>query len=286
MTENAVSFEQNDCAELQADMPAWLRGEVSEADAAHLRLHVDACADCAEVRQRFAAAMDAMSASARPFLAPASLTDKVFAHVLLDGVREEVATDPRLTDRTLQAVLSLPRALRKYIPLHWQLLRSTLAACILSTIALYALFTPFLGHAESVADKDVCSQNLHFMGKLIKSYPLLTGSEQSPLEQLEGALRKMYFESHTGPLCGAARLHDLCSCPCSRTAISYGSQTLTPAQLASPLPGSIPIVWDLRANHEGGRNVLFLDGTVSFLKEEDFLELMRLFKRGAIVNAH
>ena len=56
-----------------------------------------------------------------------------------------------------------------------------------------------------------------------------------------------------------------------------------PARATTNEPNDYPLLWDRRAAHdEPGRNVLFVDGRVNRISEDDFVLLLSKYKIGEV----
>ena len=117
---------------------------------------------------------------------------------------------------------------------------------------------PSLLKVRNIATQIVCAKNLSGIGKALLIYAndyddnfppnleILTSTEDMPPKGL------------------------ICPSTMQKDSYIYRGAGLS----TSDIPGLI-LVYDKKGNHNGGRNVLFIDSHVEFVKEEEFLEIIR-----------
>ena len=121
------------------------------------------------------------------------------------------------------------------------------------------MLLPALARAREEARKAGCKRNLSQIGKAMYAF------SQDNREQFPPSLEALY-PKYIGSL-------RVLRCPSTEDAppahISY--EYRRPAPYAT---SDTPIAWDNFTNHESGRNVLFVDGSVRWFSEEDFQSLL------------
>ncbi|MBN1972167.1 MAG: DUF1559 domain-containing protein [Sedimentisphaerales bacterium] len=119
------------------------------------------------------------------------------------------------------------------------------------------IIAPSVFKARAAAARMTCASHLKQIGIALTLYANDYGDKYPP------NLKILTSEAELSP--------KILACPAAMNQNSYiyrGEGIST-----SDIPGLI-LVFDKKSNHEGGRNVLFLDGHVEFVTEEHFLELI------------
>jgi prepilin-type processing-associated H-X9-DG protein len=117
---------------------------------------------------------------------------------------------------------------------------------------------PALARAREEARKANCKENLAQIGKAMCAFNENNGKFPSSLE----VLYPDYLNTFK-----------IFRCPSTEDEPPkhFSYEYRQPAANAS---ADTPVLWDNLENHEGGRNVLFVDGHASWLSEEDFQSLL------------
>jgi prepilin-type processing-associated H-X9-DG protein len=144
----------------------------------------------------------------------------------------------------------------------------TLGAAVFYVPVLMTLLLPTLGRARELTKMTMCGTHVSVMGKALALYEA-DNNDVMPqsLDVLvtRGLLTREVF-----------------ACP-SDDKESASSYFYLPAKPSSPADRII--VCDLVGNHRDGRNVLFADGRVKLVKEDDFQRLLRQPENGEFVLA-
>ena len=121
------------------------------------------------------------------------------------------------------------------------------------------MLLPALARAREEARKANCEEHLSQFGKAIYAF---TQDNQKRFPPSLEALYPKYVASLKVFRCPSTEDE-----PPAHMSYEYRP----PAPDASP---DTPMAWDNFTNHEGGRNVLFVDGSVRWLSEDDFQSLL------------
>ncbi len=138
---------------------------------------------------------------------------------------------------------------------------SLIIACLSFLIVpiLAGMLLPAVARAREEARKAACFANLTQIGEAIHAF---TRDNQ---KQFPPSLEALY-PKYVGSL-------EVFRCPSTDDEppahISYEYR-----QPASDAPPDTPMAWDNFTNHDGGRNVLFVDGSVRWHSEDDFQSLL------------
>jgi prepilin-type processing-associated H-X9-DG protein len=134
-------------------------------------------------------------------------------------------------------------------------------ACLsfLTVPIMAGIMLPALARAREEARRAGCKENLSQIGKAMYEF------SQDNQENFPPSLEALY-PRYIGSL-GIFR------CPSTKDEppehISYVYR-----QPAPNAPPDTPMAWDNSGNHDGGRNALFVDGSVRWLSEADFQSLL------------
>jgi len=131
---------------------------------------------------------------------------------------------------------------------------------------------PSLLQAQVQAARITCKSNLKIIGMALLMYSN-DNKDKFPAD-LETLLTKTYLNTNKMLICPATKLRD---------SYIYRGATITLADIPSMI-----MVYEKSSNHEGGRNVLFLDGHVEWVPEERFQELIKKdneYRRGKALPA-
>jgi len=146
--------------------------------------------------------------------------------------------------------------------------------CIVPILSILAgLLLPALARAREEGRRAVCREHLSQIGKAIHAYAANEGTFPSTGIPGDSAGSLALLIPNYLPSARVFR------CPSSAMAETGGMAGLTENTCSYEYdntvgPDSAPdrmMVWDKEGNHAGGRNVLFLDGHVSFVPEDRFL---------------
>lgn len=235
-------------------------GEIGEKERAFLKAHLAGCSKC---RSELAALGDVIGAMKRehPVAAPAGLAERSFHRIGATG------------ERMLNAAASFEGTSVLH-PSTWQIRKSLVAWMVAASLLVMAL-APLVPEMVGTADKRAeaaCQGNLRILGTALRQYAL---DHDGAYPRGEGWHRKLDYEHLRG--LGAF------TCP-GRLAIGKSSEAevdyvYNPGRVSIHSGHDYPLLWDRNAAHDRlGRNVLFADGSVRWLEEDEFQAFLAKFK--------
>lgn len=202
------------------------------------------------------AAIAALVLSLTPIPFVAQLIGLILAIVALVGISD---SEGRLTGKGLALAA---------------LIISGLGVVFLPVLAILAgMMLPALASARESARRAACCSNLAQIGKAMYAYEQNTGAFPTSGTPGDGAgslslLHPMYLSNLALFRCPSSDIPPNAPAPLTEQWSSYHYDNTMPAP-AKARPDRM-LVWDKPGNHDGGRNVLFLDGHVSYMTEAEF----------------
>jgi type II secretory pathway pseudopilin PulG len=234
-------------------------GDITEKEQLFLRRHLEVCVDC---RARLSLVTDAVNVMKREGAAeaPAGLAERTLHKVERAGERFTVATSPYREAGLLR-------------PSTWRIRKSLVGWMVAASVLVMAgaaLLPEMLGTVDRKVHS--CQDNLRMIGTALMQY----ASDHNGLlpigPEWYKALNYEYLRRHNALLCPA------------RMAVGRASEATTdyvynPNRVSTKEPSDYPLLWDKKTAHEmPGRNVLFVDGNIRWLSEDEFQKLLARYR--------
>jgi len=235
-------------------------GEIGQKERMFLRAHLDSCGEC---RARLATLSDTIGVMKRekPAQAPAGLAERTLRRVETAGERFSAATSPYH-----ETILTEPRS--------WRVRRSLVAWMVAASVlvmAVASLVPEWLG-SGSARSLQTCQDHMTIIGTALRQYAADHNGAYPRGPEWYRALDFDYLQRQGVLMCPA------------RMAVGPSSANVTdylfnPTHVSVNEPADYPLMWDKNSAHdELGRNVLFVDGRVSWVAEEEFEKILIKYK--------
>ena len=235
-------------------------GDISEKERMFLKAHLEGCGRC---RSRLAAVRDTIGVMTRehPEAAPAGLAERTLRRVEVAGERFVAAASPYHETMLLE-------------PSTWRVRRSLVGWMVAASILVMAVATLVPGMLGGGGERGVeaCQEHMKTLAVALKQYALDHNGNFPQGADWYRALDYDYLHRSNAFLCPA------------RLAVGRQSDRETdyvynPSHVSVTAPDDYPLLWDSKAAHDQlGRNVLFADGKVSWVAEDEFTRLLAKYK--------
>lgn len=179
-----------------------------------------------------------------------------------------------LARRTVMHVLSHSGNTARFVLLRSQWFKGLIAASVLFFAAVVNL--PALTEIVQRSDmEDACAGNLYALGNLLHQYKEQYGAyPYTEGKSLLSALRDSEMEVFM----------DMVASPMSRDLVPYESVVCDLNTYSVELGGVMPVAWTQPGMHRGGVCVLFLNGRVEVLSEEELARMLRVYSLARVIN--
>ncbi len=251
----------NGQCELYADLLVQeALGDISEKERAFLKAHLEGCAEC---RRELALLSDTIGAlrRERQAEAPAGLAERTFHRIGTAGERlMSAATSFEGTDLLSPSTWRIRKSL-----VGWMVAASVLVMAVASLV-------PGLVGGADTGKVAVCQQNMRFLGTALRQYAVDHNGFYPQGPDWYKSLDWEYLKRQNVFICPAR----LAVGKPSEAEVDY---VYAPGKVTIHAGEKYPLLWDRKAFHErGGRNVLFADGRVTWMVEDEFQMLLAKWK--------
>lgn len=234
-------------------------GDITEKERLFLRRHLDECAEC---RAHLARIADAVNVVRRDGMteAPAGLAERALHKVERAGERFSAAASPYREAALLR-------------PSTWRIRKSLVGWMVAASVLVMAgaaLLPGMLGTTDRRVHS--CQENLRMIGTALMQY----ASDHNGLlpigPEWYKALNYEYLRRNNALLCPARMA-------VGRTSDATTDYIYNPNRVSTNDPSDCPLLWDKKTAHETpGRNVLFVDGSIRWLGEDEFRILLTRYR--------
>ncbi len=236
-------------------------GENSEKDGAFLRAHLDSCAEC---RGALAALADTVGALRREKRAeaPAGLAERTLHRIERTGKRFAAASAPYHETQLLH-------------PGTWRVRRSLVGWMVAASILVMAVATLMPGMVDTDGRSAIsaCQDHLRTVAMALRQYATDHNGNYPTGAQWYTSLDYEYL-NRTGALLCPARL--AVGAP-SEAKVDYIYNGQSHPSVNAP--ADYPLLWDRKGAHDRlGRNVMFADGRVAWVGEDEFQQALARYK--------
>jgi prepilin-type processing-associated H-X9-DG protein len=235
-------------------------GENSEKERAFLKAHLDSCSDCRSELARLNDTIGVLKRERREG-APAGLAERTLKRIERTGERFTAASSPY-------------HETRLFAPGTWQVRRSLVGWMVAASILVMAVasLVPGMMSAEGHSGVMACQDHMRLVAVALRQYANDHDGFYPQSADWYKALDYGYLQREGALLCPG------------RFAVGPNSDRETdylynPARVNVNNPGNYPLMWDRQAAHERlGRNVLFADGSIKWMAEDEFEKLLARHK--------
>jgi len=235
-------------------------GENSEKERAFLKAHLDGCPDCRSELARLNDTIGVLKRERRAS-APTGLAERTLKRIERTGERFTAASSPYHETRLLS-------------PRTWQVRKSLVGWMVAASILVMATasLVPGMMSAEGRHGVMVCQDHMRLIAVALRQYANDHEGYYPQGPNWYKALDYDYLQREGALVCPG------------RYAVGPNSDRETDyvynsARVNINNPTNYPLMWDRQAAHERlGRNVLFADGGIRWMAEDEFEKLLARHK--------